>query len=367
MPGISASAVPFVDARLDSWLSTKKSAAWNLTHNLSRPAPAFGQVVDLVPFVFVARTEFRKAHGSTQSNRSDLAVADAAAKQILAWPKTWPNACSEDAQCFRLARDDEHATSTGCWPGAPNQTAGTRSSCVWGDDATMGLTLPSRLVAASVSPAHKEVRAEIRAWLGMQHSLFAKHLVDPEDGLFFHGADASLSEHSCCKWSRANGWMMTAHVEVLAALSSGGAGTAAPSKEFAAALRIFQSHAAAIARVQSPDGRWHNLLNDSSTWLETSGTAMFTHSMSVGVLNGWLQRAKYEPVLEKAWKGVSAAITTTGQVGGIIGGCGIQANTAAYNHSESSQNGAGYWSSSPGLGSVIRAAVSFSRVQGGKL
>ena len=160
---------------------------------------------------------------------------------------------------------------------------------------------------------------------------------------------------------------MTAHVEVLAALSSGGAGTAAPSKEFAAALRIFQSHAAAIARVQSADGRWHNLLNDSSTWLETSGTAMFTHSMSVGVLNGWLQRAKYEPVLEKAWKGVSAAITTTGQVGGIIGGCGIQANAAAYNHSESSQNGAGYWSSSPGLGSVIRAAVSFSRVQGGKL
>ena len=111
--------------------------------------------------------------------------------------------------------------------------------------------------------------------------------------------------------------MMTAHVEVLAALSSGGAGTAAPSKEFAAALRIFQSHAAAIARVQSADGRWHNLLNDSSTWLETSGTAMFTHSMSVGVLNGWLQRAKYEPVLKKAWAGLTTTLTPTGQVGGV--------------------------------------------------
>ena len=94
---------------------------------------------------------------------------------------------------------------------------------------------------------------------------------------------------------------------------------------------------------------------------------MFTHCIAVGVLNGWLTRASYAPVLAKAWQGLAQTITSSGKVGGIVGGCGIQASPAVYNHSECKEpacsQAEGYFGASPGLGSMIRAAVSLARYQ----
>ena len=74
-------------------------------------------------------------------------------------------------------------------------------------------------------------------------------------------------------------------------------------------------------------------------------------------------RATYEPVLQNAWRGLQKMLTLSGEVGGIIGGCGVQSSPAAYNHSDSSTPAGGYDGSSPGLGSVIRAAVSLARYE----
>ena len=36
----------------------------------------------------------------------------------------------------------------------------------------------------------------------------------PGDGLMYHGYNAANNATSCCKWGRANGWIMMGHVEV---------------------------------------------------------------------------------------------------------------------------------------------------------
>lgn len=204
---------------------------------------------------------------------------------------------------------------------------------------------------------------QVKALLALQNSLFTTHLMDPSDGLFHHGADALAKIPSCCKWGRANGWTMMSHVEVLSALDPS-------SEEFRTALHVFQAHAAAVAKVQAQDGRWHQLLNDTSTWLETSGTAMFTHAIAVGVGRGWLPRASYAPVLANAWAGLKKVISSDGKVAQICGGFGIpstdspedyvKANPATSADPMHHQDG-GYWNSSPGLGAVLRAIVSLSR------
>jgi rhamnogalacturonyl hydrolase YesR len=75
---------------------------------------------------------------------------------------------------------------------------------------------------------------------------------------------------------------MTAHIEVLHALLK-------PSKDFAAVLAIFQSHAQAVAAAQSADGRWHQVMTNSSSWLETSATGeMGTHQSSIALV--WCAR-----------------------------------------------------------------------------
>lgn len=278
--GVNASA--FVDERLNSWLDDGNSSAFNISHNISRHPATFGQVPDIYPFVYLSQAQYHRQHNtSVFLNKTALLVSHVGAHDIVAWPKLWIDGL--------LTRDDEHASAAECWGGGPlQQNGGRNAACVWADDATMALTPVSREVAGAATT--QSVHAAWQAWLGKQHSLYAKHLQDPVDGLFYHGQDASVQQHSCCKWSRANGWMMTAHVEVLAALDN----TSNPAQNehagFAVALAVFRSHTAAIAKVQSADGRFYNLLNDTSTWLETSGTAMFAHSIAVGVLNGWLDR-----------------------------------------------------------------------------
>ena len=55
---------------------------------------------------------------------------------------------------------------------------------------------------------------------------------------------------------------------------------------------IFKQHAAAFKATQSADGRWHQLLNDTSagSFLETSTTAMFLSAIVRGVALGVLVR-----------------------------------------------------------------------------
>jgi rhamnogalacturonyl hydrolase YesR len=74
---------------------------------------------------------------------------------------------------------------------------------------------------------------------------------------------------------------------------------------------IWRAQAAALLATQPAnpaDGRWHQVLNDSSTYLETSVTAMALYSIVIGVEGGWLDRATYAPLVEAAWAGVASQV-----------------------------------------------------------
>jgi rhamnogalacturonyl hydrolase YesR len=146
--------------------------------------------------------------------------------------------------------------------------------------------------------------------------------------------------------------MMT-HAEVLGALRvSRWSGAAAAE---AAAAKVFVAHARALAAVQEPgDGRWHQLLDNATMWLETSCTAMFVVAMSRGVDAGWLDAATFNPVIAKAWAGLSRpdVIHDDGVVAGMCDGFGIHATPADYAGCKQL-----YSKGTPGLGSVLTAAV----------
>ena len=46
---------------------------------------------------------------------------------------------------------------------------------------------------------------------------------------------------------------------------------------------------------------WRQLVDDASSWPETSCTGMFTFAMITGVKNGWLDAATYGPAARKGW------------------------------------------------------------------
>ena len=48
---------------------------------------------------------------------------------------------------------------------------------------------------------------------------------------------------------------------------------------------------------------------------ETSGTSFFVFGMAWGINNGFLDRAKYEPVVLKAWNVLTTCVTEDGLLG----------------------------------------------------
>jgi unsaturated rhamnogalacturonyl hydrolase len=111
------------------------------------------------------------------------------------------------------------------------------------------------------------------------------------NGLFFHAPDAQFY------WSRGNGWQAAGMAELLLSMP----------KNHPLRHRIVEGYnkmMESLLKYQSEDGLWRQLLDHPESWLETSGTGMFTFAMVTGVKQGWLPKKKYGPAARKAWLGL---------------------------------------------------------------
>lgn len=350
-PGIQASAAweamgtftgqdfrGFLDPLLDNLTRTSGSIGFNLLHNVSMPFDsAVGDGIGLFPIAYLSRAAFYNETWAWATNPDLLVATRVADEYVLEWPRRLPDGTfSRDAG----------------WAGEVDGN----HTFLWADDQFMGTALLARLAAlgAPRGPVYLDTVATMQLTYASRmfdHGQYPGFSAGPSgDGLLFHGFNALDNHPSCCKWGRANGWSMMAHVEVLAALDA--VDPRHPLRP--AILAIFQAHAAALARVQSADGRWHQVLNESGTYLETSATGMFVFALAEGVRRGWLDEATFGPVLQRAWPALAAQVPANGQVSGICIGTGVQTSVAAYQARPTD-----YAGSSPGLGSVFRAARSF--------
>ena len=113
-------------------------------------------------------------------------------------------------------------------------------------------------------------------------------------------------------WSRGNGWVMGALVNVLQILPKD-----YPSRpKYVAQLKEM---AAEIAAIQSADGLWRTGLLDPDAYdlPEVSGSAFFTFGLAYGINEKILDRKTYLPVVEKSWKGMLGHVYADGRLGSI--------------------------------------------------
>lgn len=81
-------------------------------------------------------------------------------------------------------------------------------------------------------------------------------------------------------------------------------------------LRMMES----LKKYQKPSGLWGQLIDDNEAWDETSGSAMFTYAMIVGVKQGWLSKKIYIPVIKKAWPALVKHINDVGDIDEVCEG-----------------------------------------------
>ena len=187
----------------------------------------------------------------------------------------------------------------GLWPGERDD-----STChvVWADDAFMSTVLLARR-AASLPPNDARALGWLRYALRTQQG-FRGRLLDPVDGLYRHAYSSEDGRHSCCKWGRANGWLMASHVELLRAAHAQGA---AAEPVAVGVSSILREHASAMCASQSRspgwDGRFRQVVNETGTFKETSVTAMVVWSLATAIRMGDLDPSRYGPCLRAAWAG----------------------------------------------------------------
>ena len=129
------------------------------------------------------------------------------------------------------------------------------------------------------------------------------------DGLFIH------AENGPHAWGRGNGFALLGVTEALTNLPAAWTGRAE-------VLEIYRKHVAALARHQSDDGSWREVVDEASSYRELTVTAMTTAALARGVRNGWIDRKTYEPIMNRGWQAVVARVNPDGTVKDVCSSTG---------------------------------------------
>ncbi len=152
---------------------------------------------------------------------------------------------------------------------------------------------------------------------------FADRMFNYDKGLFMHGWVMGMDEHPQFHWARANGWAVMTMVELLEVLPENHEGRAK-------VLGLLRKHIRGLANYQDAKGFWHQLIDRSDSYLETSATAIYTYSIARAINRGYVDAAVYGPMVCLAWNAVATQVNPKGQVEGTCVGTGMGFDPAFY-------------------------------------
>ncbi len=208
---------------------------------------------------------------------------------------------------------------------------------LWADDLYMSVPFLARM--AIFSGNNKYFDDAIN-----QVFNFTKYLWNRDKELYYHCYYADLERNGVAHWGRCNGWVMMAQVHLLNHLPADH-----PKRE--ELIKNLEQQILGIAKYQNGDGLWHQVLDKTDSYLESSCTAMFTYCIARAVNEGWIDQ-RYGSVAVRGWEGLkNNKITPDGEIKDICIGTGIEDNMVFYYNRPARLN------ETHGLGAVIDAGI----------
>jgi unsaturated rhamnogalacturonyl hydrolase len=142
-----------------------------------------------------------------------------------------------------------------------------------------------------------------------QFLLIERHTRDNKTGLLFHGWDESKEQRwanprtgaSPVFWGRSMGWYAMALVDVLDRMPE-------THPKRAALLGVLGRLAAALAAVQDvASGVWWQVSDAprrGKNFREASASSMFCYALAKAVNRGWLDAARYRPIVQRGYRSI---------------------------------------------------------------
>ncbi|HZG58132.1 glycoside hydrolase family 88/105 protein [Paenibacillus sp.] len=143
-----------------------------------------------------------------------------------------------------------------------------------------------------------------------QFLVHLKYLTDPNSGLFMHGWSFEERHHYAgALWGRGNAWYTAGLVDYLDM-------TELPFGVEMFLLSSLERQVEKLAELQAPSGMWHTLLDDPTSYEETSATAGFAYGILKAIRKGYLSES-YRACGLKALEAVIGRIDEDGAVQGV--------------------------------------------------
>ena len=149
-----------------------------------------------------------------------------------------------------------------------------------------------------------------------------EYLQNKENNLFYHAWDNTKKNNmSSIHWARANGWCAITMSEVLKL-------TDAFNPAFVEIKDSLRDQLAALVRLQSENGLWHTILDDETSYEETSASC----GIGAALVNfiELEQMVMYRKYVDKAIDGVISKITPDGTVHDVSGGTAVMYDADGY-------------------------------------
>ena len=138
-----------------------------------------------------------------------------------------------------------------------------------------------------------------------------------QNGLFHHSPEAPFV------WGRGNGWMAAGMAQLLKILPQDN-----PHREDI--MKGYLNMMTTLLLYQAEDGMWRQLIDDKDSWKETSGTAMFTYALIVGVKNGWLDEKSSGVAARKGWLALTSYFNDEDNLTEVCEGTNVADNSKHY-------------------------------------
>lgn len=188
---------------------------------------------------------------------------------------------------------------------------------VWADTIFMAVLFLARLAALT---GRKDYAEEAL----FQTEIHFKLLQDPESGVLFHGWNCIEGNHmSSARWTRANAWVVIGFPMIAEELKH----------IVEIPTDLIERYRALVDGVLSycgSNGLWHTVMDQSTFYQETSGSA----GIAAGILHAVrseLLDPSYSDRVVLTCKSVIAQIQDDGLVGGVSGGTPVMESIDAYN------------------------------------
>lgn len=140
-----------------------------------------------------------------------------------------------------------------------------------------------------------------------QFLLHIKYLADKETGMWFHGWSFNeKGNFAKALWGRGNCWVTMAIPEFLSIVKLGKA-----DERFL--VEAYRRQVGALKEFQDPSGMWHTLVDDPTSYVESSATCGFAYGILKGVHMGLID-SSYEETALKALEPILKYINKDGVV-----------------------------------------------------